>query len=311
MKLRVHFPNAKSLRFSFRRGGFETFADRLDDMLVRKPWVAVLAAAEDKERPRKTDGSEQKQFAPQRVGIAGIMQRVGEEERRTTSTLAEAFEDMSSLMENASKLVDIAHKLQQRQLAGVEEEDDVNAMLMSIGLVSPVTRDTVGRGGDYHQELSRQLCDFLIPQLTGTGGRGALALTDIYCLYNRARGTDLISPDDLLKACKLFEPLRLPLRLKRFPSGVCVVQPADRGTAQLQSITDALRTRAFITAPQLATQLSIPLVLASEYLGEAEREGVLCRDETAAGITYYPNFFSRPEETERILALLKRSVAGA
>ena len=27
-----------------------------------------------------------------------------------------------------------------------------------------------------------------------------MTLTDVYCLYNRARGTDLISPDDLLQA---------------------------------------------------------------------------------------------------------------
>ena len=31
---------------------------------------------------------------------------------------------------------------------------------------------------------------------------GVLALVDLYCLYNRARGTDLISPDDLLISCE-------------------------------------------------------------------------------------------------------------
>ena len=30
---------------------------------------------------------------------------------------------------------------------------------------------------------------------------GVLALVDLYCMYNRARGTDLISPDDLILAC--------------------------------------------------------------------------------------------------------------
>lgn len=33
---------------------------------------------------------------------------------------------------------------------------------------------------------------------------GIMPLPDVYCLYNRARGTELISPDDLLSAVRLF-----------------------------------------------------------------------------------------------------------
>lgn len=47
-------------------------------------------------------------------------------------------------------------------------------------------------------ELSRELERFLIGVLDKFGG--VLALVDIYCMYNRARGTELISPEDLLIA---------------------------------------------------------------------------------------------------------------
>lgn len=33
---------------------------------------------------------------------------------------------------------------------------------------------------------------------------GMMPLPDAYCLYNRARGTELVSPDDLTAAVKLF-----------------------------------------------------------------------------------------------------------
>ncbi|GJY04278.1 vacuolar protein sorting-associated protein 36 [Tanacetum coccineum] len=33
---------------------------------------------------------------------------------------------------------------------------------------------------------------------------GVLYMIDIYCLFNHARGTELISPNDLLRACSLF-----------------------------------------------------------------------------------------------------------
>lgn len=42
-----------------------------------------------------------------------------------------------------------------------------------------------------------QLADFLAPRVESAGGM--MALPDVYCLFNRARGTELISPDDLMQ----------------------------------------------------------------------------------------------------------------
>lgn len=52
-------------------------------------------------------------------------------------------------------------------------------------------------GARYHTELSRQLADFLEGPLARCGGM--ISLPDVYCLFNRARGTELVSPDDLLQ----------------------------------------------------------------------------------------------------------------
>lgn len=38
-----------------------------------------------------------------------------------------------------------------------------------------------------------------------------MTLPEVYCRINRARGVNLISPDDLLRACALFERLLLPV----------------------------------------------------------------------------------------------------
>ena len=56
-------------------------------------------------------------------------------------------------------------------------------------------------GTRYHVELSRELADFLTERLKRAGG--LMPLTDVYCLFNRARGTELVSPDDLLAAAEL------------------------------------------------------------------------------------------------------------
>ena len=47
-----------------------------------------------------------------------------------------------------------------------------------------------------------QLADFLVTPMERAGGM--MPLPDAYCLYNRARGTELVSPDDLTAAVKLF-----------------------------------------------------------------------------------------------------------
>lgn len=53
-----------------------------------------------------------------------------------------------------------------------------------------------------------------------------ITLTDAYCRVNRARGLELLSPEDLLNACNGFssEP-NIPLRLHTFETtGVSVIQ---------------------------------------------------------------------------------------
>ncbi len=76
-----------------------------------------------------------------------------------------------------------------------------------------------------------QLAQFLKPQVDKAGG--LLAMTDVYCLFNRARGIELVSPDDLLKAAQLFQRIAAPLQLKTFSSGVLVVQSDTHDIVQV------------------------------------------------------------------------------
>ena len=84
-----------------------------------------------------------------------------------------------------------------------------------------MTKESVA-SGLFHDELARQLADFLRTPVDRAGGM--LSLIDVYCMFNRARGTELVSPDDLLVACKKFPRLQIPLRLRTFASGVMVLQ---------------------------------------------------------------------------------------
>lgn len=91
-----------------------------------------------------------------------------------------------------------------------------------MGIEDPVTRDAYKSDNQYYRSLSKQISEIVHTPITEVGGM--MTLTDVYCRVNRARGLELLSPEDLLNACRLMESLDLPLKLYVFESGVMVLQ---------------------------------------------------------------------------------------
>ena len=97
----------------------------------------------------------------------------------------------------------IKAKLARNELDGTSEEmQEIQAVMFNMGIASDfstqVSKDTSGK--NYHQALALEVEKFVSSAIDKFGG--VVGLIDLYCMYNRARGTDLISPDDLLIACK-------------------------------------------------------------------------------------------------------------
>lgn len=73
---------------------------------------------------------------------------------------------------------------------------------------------------------------------------GMMALADVYCRVNRARGLELLSPEDLIRACKLLEQLNQPIRLRDFESGAKVLQlQANNDTSIVKATVEVVRFR--------------------------------------------------------------------
>ncbi|KAF3840784.1 hypothetical protein F7725_006646 [Dissostichus mawsoni] len=122
---------------------------------------------------------------------------------------------------------------------------------------------------------------------------GMMALTEVYCLVNRARGMELLSPEDLVNACKMFESLKLPLRLRVFDSGVMVVQLQSHSEEEMiASALDNVTDKGSLTAEEFAKLLGLSVLLSKERLLLAEKVGHLCRDDSVEGLRFYPNLFS-------------------
>lgn len=182
-------------------------------------------------------------------------------------------------------------------------------MMEHMGMTSALSQKQ--SGSVYHKQLARQLVDFLRYNDKLTKAGGMMTLTDVYCLFNRARGTNMISPEDLLKALDLMKELNLGISKREFSSGVIVIQddafddevmakkfselasssmkPQNQNGIASTGLTES--SIGGITVMDVCRALNTSALLANEQLLSAEQMGWLCRDSTIEGVRFFPNLF--------------------
>ncbi|CAG8600151.1 9918_t:CDS:10 [Dentiscutata erythropus] len=261
-----NFKSAKDndfVRLAFRDGGSNAFYEKLKSAMAAKEW----------EKAQETS--------------MGIIRNAEQSQKEQKETLNQAFKDLDGLMAKTSEMVKLAESIRNKlskeldSETSTDETSDFRTYLIELGIPNPVTKDSAG--STYHKELARQLAEFLDNLLEKENGM--MSLTDIYCLFNRARGVALISPEDLYKACSQFEHLNLPMRLRKFSSGLMVVD--DEQIAQ--RILQHIKTKGPLTAIELASLDKMSVVLINEQLQMVEEKGLICRDESVEGVRFYDN----------------------
>uniref|UniRef100_A0A0K0DG51 Vacuolar protein-sorting-associated protein 36 n=1 Tax=Angiostrongylus cantonensis TaxID=6313 RepID=A0A0K0DG51_ANGCA len=283
------------IRLVFRAGGEDDFHKKYEEALKRKTWQRSSSGSSSSGvSGRFFETSQGIQMRP--VGIAGLEKRLVEVHQRTNETISQAFEDMSKLMESARDMValskSIAEKLRSRK--GEITEDETVAFksyLLSLGVSDPVTKSAYGNGAVYFDKLGEELCTVLLEPLKECGGM--MTLPEVYCRVNRARGMELLSPEDLLNACQaLSRRVDSPMELHRFATGVIVLQLKTASIeSMVESTADFVKMNGSATANELAASRGITVILAKERLLAAEEQAVVCRDDSMEGLKFYPNRF--------------------
>lgn len=273
-------PDPSFMLLSFHGKGRDTFLSHIQSAMKSKLWEKV-------ELP-----SEQPQdFTTRGAGIGGIIKKAKDNQARTDVAVTAAFKDLDALMANAKNIVVLAEKYAQSQEAqnhDASAASEFNAMLLDLGIASPVTKTAAGAA--YHTQLSRQLADFIAVPLQRAGGM--MTLTAAFCIFNRARGTELISPDDMMQACRLFSELGLPVRLRSLTTGFMVLQLESMSDEAFnKDILSLVQEKGKIGALELSRVRHVSVMLAKQRLMEAEEKGLLCRDEHFSGLDFYKNIF--------------------
>ncbi|CAL1673112.1 unnamed protein product [Lasius platythorax] len=285
------------VKLSFKEGLDSNLITQLSDTIMKRVWelapTAGLIALNDAHNSRGNS-----KLLPQiktRTGIIGIERSLQEKQKETDQSISLAFQDLTKLMDMAKDMVAISKtisaKIRERQ-GDITEDETVRfkAYLMSLGIDDPVTRDAYKSRNEYFEQLAKQLAYILEEPIKEVGGM--MTLTDVYCRVNRARGLELLSPEDLLHASRRLAPLGLPIVLRSFDSGVMVLQIRSHDdNAVVDRITELLKEKESMTAEDLAQSEGISVLLARERLLVTEKHGKACRDDSIEALRFYPNLF--------------------
>ena len=323
--------NQESVKISFRGGGDKILYERLKGAITQRKWLLQGAPPMPNQNPLAVDATSRdgtttrEQARKKTVGIAGLEQRGLELRKNNELVIGTAFEDLEALMASAKEIVALAESFS-RQTNGGDGSSEANALLAEsasqLGLVT--TKDIVGGGGSneslYLSELARNLAEFLTDDARGVLRKagGIISLVDLWAMFNRARGgVELVSPMDFEKAARLWEKLKLPVRLRTFKSGVMVVQSMDRTDeitiktilAWMRDLHDIPPDREVswdwqefgrgVTAREAAERFGWSIGVAEEELEMAEERGVLCREEGIEGLKFWENYIDTGEGRQR------------
>ncbi|XP_029036325.1 vacuolar protein-sorting-associated protein 36 isoform X1 [Osmia bicornis bicornis] len=286
------------VKFSFKEGLDPDFLAQLSDGVMKKAWeFAPIVPLNHSISNTRNSGNHNKPL-PQiktRTGIIGIERSLQEQQKATDESILLAFQDLKKLMEMAKDMVSISKtisaKIRERQ-GDITEDETVRfkSYLMSLGIDDPVTRDAYKSSNEYFKQLAKQLANILEEPIKEVGGM--MTLTDVYCRVNRARGLELLSPEDLLNASRQLAPLDLPIVLRVFDSGVMILQIRSYDDDSIADvIADLIKGRGSLTAEELAQSEGISVLLARERLLVTEKRGKACRDDTIEALRFYPNLF--------------------
>jgi len=268
------------VRLSFRSSGYKSFCEHLSRALDKRAWIQTA-------KPPTS-------YAP---GVSGLLRKAAADQQLSTKSHSQAFEDLDALVRQAGEMAKLAESITQKlakrgEILGEAEDREFRALISDLGIVGDNSGSSSSREGSvWLSELARQLSAFT-SKLVVLRSVQMATLSDVYCYFNRARGTSLVSPSDLAKAAKLMGVLGLPVRLRILSSGLAVLHDVSFNDDRLKDrILSMMDSTGHVTASDLARSESLSSQLAAELLATLDAAGALCHDATPSGLHYHPNIF--------------------
>ncbi|OWZ58960.1 ESCRT-II complex subunit VPS36 [Cryptococcus neoformans Tu259-1] len=313
------------VRLSFRKGGDKEAYKKLTSVLRDKAWEREgRSSAQTMSLNGERSGA----------GIDGILQSIDLSAKAQDSHMQTAFADLEALMLRAGEMVRLAQSLNQKlssQQAAAsspsgspqgqtteEEATMIRTSLVQLGLATPaLTKEMVKNEQAYHEGLAKELGGLLTGRngerglMVGEGGRGVVALDEVWGLWMRARGVALLSPQALIDTLPYLPNYTSPsIHSLRLPSSLMVLHTPTFSTSSILSRTlnrlepsspdtdpsDSSSFEKSFSLLEFASTESLPIGLAQEFVGLMESQAGLVRDDQAGqgdgGVRWYRDIIS-------------------
>ena len=208
-----------------------------------------------------------------------------------------SFSSINGLLKNTESLKEVLGYIKQaglnkdKEFLHSHQKSEADEILTNLGVIDVVTKDEEGNLDSFYLKTVR-----LINEIFSTKGiqekkGNIMSLIDMYLYYNRLMGMNLITPDDLLKACRLFEKIKSPLELKELESGVKVIQFRSHDPRKdfKEFIYPYLEAENGLSCEDLAKKSGASLIVAKLRLQDNYKMGSLVLDNSLEGKRYFIN----------------------
>ena len=169
----------------------------------------------------------------------------------------------------------------------------IQGSFTDIHSLSPITKEVAG--SEYYVKLGEQINQFFMDYFAKNPKTKALTLIDAYCLYNRARTGNTISPKDMKQAIKQLTDGKVmhDIIIKNFNNEMIVIQtPEFSGKNILALIKKFMQEKKqhHIDMKDLSNILHIENVLLEKTIIEDMlNNGLILIDESDLDVRYYLN----------------------
>ncbi len=226
------------------------------------------------------------------LGLQRIVNMIDKKNQENSNFINFSFNDLSSLKQNISNLVKLGTELKAQVGDSLSKDDEkgkeLSDLLQRIGFIDPITKEIAGKS--YIKEISSQVESFLSEYFKIN--EGIISIIDVYCIYNRARGINTISPSDMKNVVDYLKVNSNKINIKTMTS-ITVIYSDDFSIGSVYKKLKTIYSEQPFYSFNINEVKSILKVknisLCKLIIEDMVENGYLCVDESDFDIRYFNN----------------------
>lgn len=226
------------------------------------------------------------------LGLQRIVNMIDKKNQENSNFINFSFNDLSSLKQNISNLVKLGTELKAKVGDSLSKDDEkgkeISNLLQRIGFIDPITKEIAGKS--YIKEISSQVESFLSEYFKIN--EGIISIIDVYCIYNRARGINTISPSDMKSVVDYLKVNSNKINIKTM-SSITIIYSDDFSIGSVYKKLKTIYSEQPFYSFNINEVKSILKVknisLCKLIIEDMVENGYLCIDESDFDIRYFNN----------------------